>query len=904
MFRPLPLSLLSATLCIAQTVDPRLSQVFPTPALPYECVVDDIDEDGLPDIIFNQGAYSTGYGLLISNLGNRSFSPARITHHTVSGTDTEDTLVRLDGSGISFLFFHQRNSSVSPYRFIPCAVPVHGGGHFGKRIILGSTSTKPWVPLDLDGDGITEFIQEAPISVTGKDFLIHDRQPDGSYRPLQVTFSHVLELDDISLCDLDLDGDLDLSCQVGYDMVVFERIGPRSFASEGIFIEKQSYAFNPPVDLDGDGLPDFLISASKWIRNLGNLTFSTAQSATPGLAGSDPVRKITTTPGSPAILHVCRRISGNFRITEVRFGTGTTIRQHHLSTTPIEPIGDAMDFHALEDLDLDGFPDLLVSARHKGPHLEAERMLVAWGNATGFSPLSFLTPPPISNQIVATGDFDENGSLDVIAGPDVEGKFHFFANRGDGTFLPDRISEGIAADAQMPAGASVAGIKAANLDGDAHLDLAIDYAFLSAGAYSSARVIARGDGTGTFNRPPLSAADFTPSGNQPRLIDHIIDWDGDGLPDAITKGALQKNLGGVFSPTPVTLISPAPSSVYQANTEIGDLDGDGRPDIVNPVYKVSTVNFQTVGTMGIGYNNGQGGADTTVESPINTVARDLFNNIVGGEVKIADLNDDGLPDLVVNHFSRYDSLGNVIRNAWLRLNPAAGSRTPATWPEGGLGVFPSGPPLDFNGDGKKEFADLKYIITPAYPFPTLSSRSDLLGGVYLTIDNIRYPGDFDGDGDTDFLIPGNGINLTLVRNPTVEERSGITRSLIAAGVRPDKASPTADADGDGRDNRTELIFGTDPRTADKPSPNPLGLTLRANNGNPSVEYQLPSLPASMKVEHELEWSDDLIHWAPATGLQRDLISRSSGWDHIQATIPFPGEKGFYRIRGSHDLDAE
>ena len=151
------------------------------------------------------------------------------------------------------------------------------------------------------------------------------------------------------------------------------------------------------------------------------------------------------------------------------------------------------------------------------------------------------------------------------------------------------------------------------------------------------------------------------------------------------------DLGGAFAPT---LTLPVAAGPYQP--AIGDLNGDGRPDLV--VGNADADQMQVLLATGPG----------TFAAPVTHAAGD------GAEgVAIADLNGDGKPDIVVaNLWAGTASvfLGNGSGGFALVGSPATG-------------LFPHAVVVDdFNGDGKPDLA-LASANSGATPPWSRTSRS-------------------------------------------------------------------------------------------------------------------------------------------------------------------------------------
>jgi hypothetical protein len=204
---------------------------------------------------------------------------------------------------------------------------------------------------------------------------------------------------------------------------------------------------------------------------------------------------------------------------------------------------------AAGDFNRDGLVDLVVANLTSYVSL-----LLGQGGGAVSPPVNFAADPSTS---IVVGDFDEDGNLDVATGSGT-----LLLGDGAGSFLP---------------GPSFTGgdIACADLNGDGHLDLVA--------ARSGMIVTQLGDGRGNF-----TIADVVEVGNIVLKV-QVADLNGDGIPDVLLSTmfngggansllALPGLGGGRFGP-PTTLFGPGYGAIAPPIYAIGDLDGDGRPDI-------------------------------------------------------------------------------------------------------------------------------------------------------------------------------------------------------------------------------------------------------------------------------------------------------------------------------------
>lgn len=189
-----------------------------------------------------------------------------------------------------------------------------------------------------------------------------------------------------------------------------------------------------------------------------------------------------------------------------------------------------------------------------------------------------------------------------------DGTFQTFTSNATGT-LPDAVVE-------------------ADINNDGNADLIV-------GNFTSANLsILLGNGDGTFQAQSLLAA-----GSQPASID-VADLNGDGNLDLVvgnrgtgagTFSFFSGNGDGTFSPKVDYVSGLGPGAENVEGVAIGDIDGDG-------VNEVITANRQE-GTVEVFENDGSGNFTSSTTYAVGANARD---------VKLADLNNDGILDLISN----------------------------------------------------------------------------------------------------------------------------------------------------------------------------------------------------------------------------------------------------------------
>ncbi|MCK6447324.1 MAG: VCBS repeat-containing protein [Planctomycetes bacterium] len=214
---------------------------------------------------------------------------------------------------------------------------------------------------------------------------------------------------------------------------------------------------------------------------------------------------------------------------------------------------------AYGDFDGDGWDDLVSTAYAWASHGVRIALNDRNGGFGGGSTVSTLATPPVA---AVPGDFDEDGKLDLAAASEGGGyAVDWFKGYGNGTF---------SAFHYVPNTTGKVGrrIYTGHFDGDTHLDL----------------LLTHGGGVQVLLNGFLgSLGNFADSGglvlNENVESAAVVDIDGDGQDDVLTGGALLRVWHGVGDGT-FTQLHAYPTSTGAAETELGDLNGDGELDVV------------------------------------------------------------------------------------------------------------------------------------------------------------------------------------------------------------------------------------------------------------------------------------------------------------------------------------
>jgi 6-phosphogluconolactonase (cycloisomerase 2 family) len=347
-----------------------------------------------------------------------------------------------------------------------------------------------------------------------------------------------------------------------------------------------------------------------------------------------------------------------------------------------------------------------------------------------------------------------------------------------------------------------------DLDGDGKPDLAVaNYNSNTVSVYRNTSN-SGSIGAGSF----AAKQDFT-TGTRPYSV-AIGDLDGDGKPDLTVTNSGSSYVSVLRNTSSSGIIDAGSFAAKQDFTTgttpfsvaIGDLDGDGKPDLA-----VANLNSNTVSVYRNISSSGNIGAGSFATKQDFTTGTTPFS------VAIGDLDKDGKPDLVVANAN--SQTVSVFRNT--SISGSIGASSFAAKQDFTTGASPYSVAIgDLDGDGKLDLAVANYGSSTVSVFHNTSSSGSIdAGSLAAKQDFTTGPdpysvaiGDLDGDGKPDLAVANiNSNTVSVFRNTSssgsMDAGSFAAKQDFTTGLDP-RSVAIGDLDGDGKPDLAVANYGS------------------------------------------------------------------------------------------------
>lgn len=788
---------------------------------PQGITIGDVDNDGRPDIV-------------VSNTGAASVSILRntTTGQTVSFAAKRDIPTGKSPVGVALADLNgdgKRELIVGDYDDI--AVAVFANTSTADSISFGPRTDYPVAsqPIaitvaDLDGDGFIDIISGS--STSGNVSLLRNLSTSGDISILprvDIVFSQ-MPGEIFHATDMDGDGkpDIVISSRFNSSMIIFKNTsvpGRFQFNSWWTFVPGNSPLGMTETDLDGDGIPDVAISSF----GASELIVLRSRVTTPVISSFSPM---STGSGGKVVIKGL-----NFsHATDVRFGGVAAASFSVDSSTGITAVVDTGASGSVTVVTPYGVGSANGFVYTKAPTIlsffpiKGSKGTPVTIRGTNFSSVTSVAFGGVaadsfrvvsSNVLIAYVGSVPAGTLDVsVTNPSgVATMPGFYTGVVINSFYPDA----------GPAGATVT-IEGDNFSSVASDDIvrfgAVSAVVTAATAHSLQVIVPAG---ATYQPITVTSQRLTAYSAKPFVVTFktvaptftdtsfaevadstaqrfplhtaVSDLNNDGKADMVVTNFVSNSISILRNTSTGGAVSFAPAqslAVYLTaiRSAIGDLDGDGKPDVVT----VTRFGNAFTDSIYVFHNTSVGGGVISFERAPNVVAAYETN---ATSVKVRDLNGDGKPDLIVtDEFNGSVQLfQNVSTQDSIKFIPLArvdGGSLPQD-----IDV------ADLDGDGKPDLA----LTTQTYVMVhrNISPRSDtIVFGPTMYFDAGFSPGsislgDLDGDGMPEMVVTNGGNdNFSVYRNTSVAGAISFAgRVSYALGNIPYNVS-IGDLDGDGR----------------------------------------------------------------------------------------------------------
>ncbi len=780
----------------ATSVSFAANQDFPANNQPGEIAVGDLDGDGKPDLVVVDGAGGViSFFRNTSTPGSISFAqrvdlnpgsiPASISIADLD-QDGKPDLVLATNTGLGSMKNLSTPGNLSFGAFYVCAT--------GTQLVSARAG-------DLDGDGKPDLVAA---DISGNTIVVvkNNSTPGSIAFAAAQNITCALNTNHVDIEDMDGDGKPDLvSSNINYTNVsIFRNTGTGSTltfdAAADYSIGNVSLSFSAVADMDANGRPDIIAGTTGFL-----IDANMVGAAPPTISSYTPTAGVT---GTPVTI-----IGTNFTsTTAVNFGdsaAGSFIVNSDTSITAIVGGGSSGNL-TVENADATataaaGFFFYPPVIRDFYPAIgDKGSAITIYG-----SNFANITEVKFGNSDAASFTVDSLGGITAIVGDGGTGDISVISPNGTATLPGFTYSPPVISSFSPLAGevGSIVTITGRNFSPDTTYDIvrfgAVKASLVSASATQLQVSVPAGASyqplsvttdtrtafatkpflvTFPSDDPTITAHSFANAGNFPTVPNPtqvvVSDLDGDGKPDMVVLGQ-----GGYFSlflsSSSIGKIGFAPRTDYYSNADdpvrilLQDMNGDGRPEIIVLNGGAPIGNYSPNQVSVISNNLYPGGGFIGGHATVYTTAGTQG-------ICVADMNGDGLPDIVVSN----GSTGTI-------------SVYPNTTYYGG-DIISFGQAIDYPAIGHPDYiiaADLDQDGRPDL------IAADASGNTLTTYRNTSTGGKFG---------LASGINQATVAGPTYIAAGDLRGTGLPDLVSGQNATSAAIADLNG-DGKADLGFG-------------------------------------------------------------------------------------------------
>ena len=832
---------------------------YPSGSYPYFVTSGDFDGDGKPDLIVaNYSSYTISVFRNLSTVGNIQFDTKidlAAGYYPVFLAAND-----IDGDGkVDIVSADQSSNTVSVYRNTSTG---YGSIAFATRTAFATGSSPRSVAVgDIDGDGKADIVVANSTDATVS--VLRNTSTSGAVSfasKSDYTAGSGSGTSCVTLNDLDGDGKIDIAV-TGQSTNVVAVL--RNKSTSGTVSLETNVNYTVGVypsglmsgDFDGDGKPDIVVANTNsatvsLLRNKMGEPVISSFSPTNGVAGTTviinganfnnvtavtfggtPALSFTVVSSAAIVATVDSGSSGNvavvaaagtailggfsyvspvpsitsFSPTSGVIGSTVTITGANFGNTPAKNI---VYFGAVKATISAATSSSLtvtvpVGATYQPISVTTNGLTTNSaipfnvkfpGGGASFTSSLFSTHSDSSvgtnPRSVALADFDGDGKSDFIyTNSNSPGNVTVLKNTSKGKIIAFTTGIGYS-NLNYPIGLAIA-----DIDGDGKLDFAI------ANYYNNTVAIYRNSSTnGNITFDP--EIDITTVSNP--LYLSLGDLDNDGRPDLVVSGNYQSSIISVLRNTSsIGNIAFATNVDYTTGSYptvplIADLNGDGLMDVAVANYYSSSIsvlkNISTFGSISLASKT-----DYTSPGSPETLA-------------VGDFDGDGKPDLVLSNYS--NTTISVYRNLYANSGDnftasTFSARTDFTVGSSGYGVAVS----DLDGDGKPDIAVCNSSSSSISLLRNKSTTGSISFDPKLDLATGSQPlylavGDIDGDNKPDIVTSNySGSSLSILRNQLGDP--------VISAFTPNSGGPlsTVVISGSGFNNVTAVSFGGVPASS-------------------------------------------------------------------------------------------